>query len=826
MERSFEATRQWGRNRGSKLPFVPFSHRDNELVGQQTVLGRAMHLILQHFAILLFVALVALYPGTASADDVSAEDVRKSIDNAISYLIEHQDDNGNWDNSASYKFGVTPLCTLALLNAGVKPDEPHVAKAIARVRKTPLDKMSTYSVSLRIMMLAAADPSGRMYLDDIERDVDWLLEAQIKGGPSLGGWDYGNRGQRMMASANTSTCQFALLGLHEASLLGVKIPAKHWDAAAKYWEKAFVKRGGGFAYSTRGDRATGSMTCAGISSVIIVDENRDNADKLIENGNVNCCGDVGESLLVQAAIDWLAKSFRVKGNPTGRRSADVGTKYYYLYALERAGRLSGRRFIGAHDWYREGAEHLVKVQGFGGNWTGTNSFGEGDPNIGTALALLFLAKGKRPIVIGKYEHGVDNDWDLHPKGIHQLTRNIEDQWNKKLNWQTINGSEATVNDLREAPVLFLSGRSRLNLNQQQKANLKKYVVSGGFIFAEACQGDGCGQNAAFDTKFRDLMAELFPDNELAPLKPDHPIWNAHFRLAPNSERPLLGLQACCRTSVVYCPANLSCFWQVDRPVLFNQLNKRAKETVAYCTELGVNVISYATGRELRDKLDVPKLDEVGEKQILGERVLVLPKLEHSGGSDEAPNAWRKVLSETSQAGLRVKLDKKMIKPTFEELADHPVVFMHGRDKFSFSKDQRKALREHLENKGMLFVDSICSSEAFTESFRREIKLILPDNAMEAIPSNHPLWNRKEFGGKIGNVTLQIRNEGAVGGFQKKMTPPLFEGISIDDQLSVVFSPYDLSCALENASVSQCEGYTHDDALAMARQVLFYYLQTD
>ncbi len=30
---------------------------------------------------------------------------------------------------------------------------------------------------------------------------------------------------------------------------------------------------------------------------------------------------------------------------------------YYLYGMERAGRLSGRRFFGEHDWYREGPKN-------------------------------------------------------------------------------------------------------------------------------------------------------------------------------------------------------------------------------------------------------------------------------------------------------------------------------------------------------------------------------------------------------------------------------------------------------------------------------------
>ncbi len=61
------------------------------------------------------------------------------------------------------------------------------------------------------------------------------------------------------------------------------------------------------------------------------------------------------------------------------------------------------------------------------------------------------------------------------------------------------------------PVLFISGKDAVDLNVDQKEELKKYVENGGFIFAEACRGEGCG-DGGFDRAFRELMAEIFPDS--------------------------------------------------------------------------------------------------------------------------------------------------------------------------------------------------------------------------------------------------------------------------------------------------------------------------
>jgi hypothetical protein len=271
---------------------------------------------------------------------------------------------------------------------------------------------------------------------------------------------------------------------------------------------------------------------------------------------VVCCGEGEESQAIERGLAWLGKHFSVARNPN-----NSGWWLYYLYGLERVGRLSGRRFIGDHDWYREGAEVLVREQDkYVGYWRGTGSV-ETNPLIGTAFSLLFLAKGRRPVVIAKSRHGDGTDWDLHAGGVPNLTRAIERQWQRDLTWQTIDLKVATVEDLLESPVLFLSGRQSLELSRQQRDVLRAYVEQGGFIFAEACDGDGCN-GTAFDRSFRDLMKAIFPDSALRLLPADHPVWYAEGKVNSKYMRPLYGVDACCRTSVVYCPRNLSCFWEL------------------------------------------------------------------------------------------------------------------------------------------------------------------------------------------------------------------------------------------------------------------------
>ena len=53
-----------------------------------------------------------------------------------------------------------------------------------------------------------------------------------------------------------------------------------------------------------------------------------------------------------------------------------------------------------------------------------------------------------------------------------------------------------------------------------------------------------------------------------------------------------------------------------------------------------------------------------------------------------------------------------------------------------------------------------------------------------------------------------------------------EAAAIDGRLAVIFSPYDISCALEQHEALQCRGYTREDAARIALNVLKYALAPD
>ncbi len=786
----------------------------------------------QGFAAVIGLLLVSI--ATVAKADPTAEDVRRAIDEATAFLLSHQNKvDGSWGDPPGQPAGLTSLVTLALISGGVDPQSEPIQKALTHIESVGNPKL-TYATSLQTMAFCAADP--KRFQVRITENVRWLESAQITTGPSQGSWNYGRQG-----TGDNSNAQFALLGLYEAERVGVKVDPNVWKAAVDYWSRTQAPDGS-WGY-TPNESPSGSMTCAGIASLVIASGQLQSGDSSVNEGRVVCCqggtgGDVARR--IEVGLQWLGQHFRVNANPAGGNAIGLNRTYhyYYLYGVERVGRLTGRRyFMGQRmvdgrkvpqprDWYREGVKELIERKDpIQHCWIGAGVT-ESNPVLATAFTLLFLSKGRRPIVISQLRHP-DEDWNSHERGVPNLTRRVEQRWKRDLTWQNVDVRAASLADLQQTPVLFISGRGPLELTRDQKQTLKEYVNQGGFLFVEACNGQGC-RGEAFDASFRALLDELFPDTKLRLLPPDHPVWYAESKVDPKYLRPLYGLDTCCRTSIVYCPQTLSCYWELcpfERTVNYPQA---ALDEIEAVVRLGENVITYATNRELKDKLDRPLVQLASAPRDLRRGALAIPKLNHGGGADEAVNALPNLLTLFGkQTQLPVNIDARLMPVGDEQLYDYPIVFMHGRRAFRLTATERTALAEYLRRGGFLFADSICANSQFADSFRSEIRSMFPDAKFVRIPVSHPMFTSEFRGFELSQVTLrdpQARGDGDPLSARLVKTQPYLEALEVDGRWAVIFSPYDISCALENHASLECKGYVTSDAAKIAVNVLLFALQ--
>lgn len=107
-------------------------------------------------------------------------------------------------------------------------------------------------------------------------------------------------------------------------------------------------------------------------------------------------------------------------------------------------------------------------------------------------------------------------------------------------------------ELFEFPFVVMTGEASFTLTAPERENLKKYLASGGFLLASA----GCS-SSDWDKAFRREMHRIFPDNELATLPKEHPVFHTVAdieKLTLNHEGPeaaLVGLTLDDKTVLIY-----------------------------------------------------------------------------------------------------------------------------------------------------------------------------------------------------------------------------------------------------------------------------------
>ena len=270
------------------------------------------------------------------------------------------------------------LVCLAAVHDGMGPDDTALVEGVRRLAK--LDTTNTYALALRLMVAAdyAEFPDRE---NASRRDFERLLEHQVDLGgfsyhPNDGWWDLSNT-------------QYAALGLRAARTLGHKTPRTAWRLLSMAVSDA-QKDHGGFTYRPSQGRgqADSSMTVAGIAVLEICRQEID----------LDEATDEEFAAAIARAWQWIDEHGRDVGN------AAIKHCLYVHYGLERAAILSGRETVAKVDWYRRGAEMILKFQKKNGDFLNRmDSYGRTGrqkAEISTPFAVLFLRRRFQRILDG------------------------------------------------------------------------------------------------------------------------------------------------------------------------------------------------------------------------------------------------------------------------------------------------------------------------------------------------------------------------------------------------------------------------------------------
>jgi Domain of unknown function (DUF4159) len=768
--------------------------------------------------------------------------VKASISKGVAFLVSpnQQRADGSWettvdDQKTNFHGGSTALCVLALLNCEGVLDDPDLEKKRKKSIAAGLNNLrriqssTVYVRALQTMAFAEAKSD----LPLIKANVEWLIKARAFRNGEFIGWDYHSRPNA--AATDASNSQYAMLALWYARQAGVEIPREVWESIHDYYRRTQNNRDGYWIYSSYyGEgmkKPSVTMTIAGLCGLQIAGmELNGGREQWQQGGKCKNCGVYGDNLAIAHALQWLTKNFTV----------DLPERaYYHLYGLERAGRLTGLRFFGEHDWYREGCEYLVRKQEPAtGAWK-THGGWDRWPHVNTSFALLFLSKGRTPVLISKLVHGNwprredDLDWNNDRNDLRHLTEYLakEDKLfgKKPLAWQTYDmmralyarsdspgkdDESAIVADMRQAPILYITGHESplLRIQERETTLIKRYIENGGFLFAEACCAD-----ADFDKGIKQWVKANWPGHELKYLEATHPVWGCYNTVPAGDPYKLMGLQVGCRTIMLYSPQDLSCHWESNR--YQGGPSQRA-------FELGANIVAYATGR-IPPQPRLTPIEIAGDvkatKEPRARGAFQVGQIYHQGDWQPAPNAMTNLMEHVHKVtGLDVMLITEKILLFDRSVIHAKFLYMHGRERFVVKTEHLEHLRFTLENGGLLLADACCGNETFDESFRKFAQELFPKGKLVRVPADakerDPLFGADLNGEVLSAAKIRCRTKA-----NERMLPmePFLEGIKVDGRWVVLYSKYDLGCALERNTSADCVGYDHASALRIATAAVRY-----
>jgi hypothetical protein len=739
-------------------------------------------------------------PAAAAADDEPGanDPVEKAIRRAVDYLYKTQKGD-NWevsprrngdgpaDVAGAQWGGLTSMATYALLAAGESPQNPQVAKAIEFLDKAEV--VGTYAMAMKLQIWNYIERPTAPQKDVLRRDATLLLSGVNASGPSAGLYHYKTTAD---GTYDSSCSNYGVLGMWAAAQQNLEVPTAYWELVDKAWRKT-QEKDGGWSYTRAGERgSTISMTGAGVATLFITQ------DMLGEGKGGECKGNVDDKDL-ERGLKWLSEHYGTLGN-----------NLYAMYNIERVGTASGYKYFGTVDWYKTGAAHLIKSQKPDGSWEG----GHGTGVPGTVWGILFLVKGRAPVMMNKLEYGIDlhgdkgtTNWNQRPRDIANLAHWTGKQLEKDLNWQIVN-LKVDIDDLHDAPILYIAGNQNISFTKEEKAKLKQYVEQGGMILGHADCND-----SKFSTAFAKLGQELFPAYEFRELPPEHLIYTAHFNGKNWTNKPVLrGLSNGAREMMVLIPSG--------DPARYWQIRNFSSGQTKPLAELASNIYLYALDKStLKSKFKGQTYIVKRNESVKPTKAVKVARLEYGGSWDPEPGGWRRfanLMHNTRGVELTVMPVKLGEGKLSKEFA---IAHLTGSGRFKLSDAQQKELKDFVDGGGTLVMDAAGGAVEFKESAETSLNAAFGAAAQKLnapLPVDHAIY--KIGGDNLARASYRPYAKRLLAG---GMNAPRLRGIEINNRTAVIYSPEDLSVGLVGMSVDGIYGYEPDYANRLMESIVLY-----
>ena len=130
-----------------------------------------------------------------------------------------------------------------------------------------------------------------------------------------------------------------------------------------------------------------------------------------------------------------------------------------------------------------------------------------------------IAQPESEFSIARVQYRGGGDWYNSPSALSNLIQFAENQVPLRLQ-SDYDDVQIGSRDIFDYPFLFMTGHGNIAINSSEMDNLRSYLENGGFLYVDDDYG--------FDQYVRPILREIFPDEPLIELPPDHPIYSNVF----------------------------------------------------------------------------------------------------------------------------------------------------------------------------------------------------------------------------------------------------------------------------------------------------------
>ena len=411
-------------------------------------------------------------------------------------------------------------------------------------------------------------------------------------------------------------------------------------------------------------------------------------------------------------------------------------------------------------------------------------------------------------------YGADIYWNATPNDVNNILKNLKDLADVNYTMDVRSLDQVSA-DPEKNPVLFRTGHYNFSYTPEERQKLREFMLGGGMVIYDV----GLGSAPFYRSVMREMKL-IFPEQPAQRLTADHPIFHSYYDVDrvqyasgvaqagfKGNEPWFDAVEINCRVVALISRWGLAVGWQDTVQDSYQAYMPQS------AFKLGINIFSYASAMRAWVKNAASAMKFVDQDKSASGKVAIVQVV--YDGVWKTRHVGLSVLLHTfnERTDVPVKFGAREMRLSSHEIFNAPLLYITGHEDFELPKAEILQLRKYLENGGFVCAEACCGRKGFDAAFRRVIGQAMPTHPLRLIPSNSPLFRHPHDIKSLGVTPTLAKDLGMAA------IPPRMEGVEVDGNLVVVYSPFGMAGGWEMSQSPYARGYNDIGAIKLGQNLL-------